>query len=60
MSAVLALAACTTPTTPNTASSGTTRVAGDTPAPNTNSVANVSDALGQRLDGLLTAKQGGR
>jgi hypothetical protein len=59
---LMALAACTnpTPSAAASASSGAVRVAGDnTGNTEPHSVDAVSDALGQRLDGMLNARQTG-
>jgi hypothetical protein len=59
VSSLLMLAACAgaTPPVSGNAATGTTRVAGADPGSGgTNSVTAVSDALGQRLDGMLNAK----
>jgi hypothetical protein len=55
---LLAVAACTnaTPTTTGSAAPAATRMAGN-PSSGSNSVAAVSDALGQRLDGMLNTRQ---
>lgn len=60
VSALVALAACTNTT--NTGAndpSGGTRVANTTNDSNAHSVGTVSDALGQRLDNMLSSHQGG-
>jgi hypothetical protein len=60
VSSLLVLAACANATPPvaGNAATGTTRVAGVDPGSGgTNSVTAVSDALGQRLDGMLMARQ---
>jgi hypothetical protein len=60
--ALIALAACSNTTTPAStdASSGAVRVAGDgSGSGGAHSVNAVSDALGQRLDGMLSARQAG-
>jgi hypothetical protein len=62
LSALIALAACTNATPPATsnASNGAVRVAGDNSGSGgSHSVTAVSDALGQRLDGMLSARQTG-
>jgi hypothetical protein len=58
--ALVALAACTNPTstTSTNASAGVTRV-GDNGSGGTHSVNAVSDALGQRLDAMVSARQTG-
>jgi hypothetical protein len=59
--ALVALAACTNPTstTSTNASAGATRVGDNTGAGGTHSVNAVSDALGQRLDAMVSARQTG-
>ncbi len=60
--ALMALAACTNPTPPaaTNASDGAVRVAGENAGNSgAHSVDAVSDALGQRLDGILSNRQTG-
>jgi hypothetical protein len=61
MSPLLLVAACAnTMTTASNDAPGFTRVAGTSAGGSgTNSVAAVSDALGQRLDGMLSSRQTG-
>lgn len=60
VSAVLALAACanTTTTASNDASTDPTRLAGASAA-DSHTVSDVSDAVGQRLDTMLSARPSG-
>lgn len=59
-SALVALAGCTnTTTTAGNTPTVTARTAGD-PAGGRQSISEVSEALGQRLDGMVSARQTGR
>jgi len=62
VAALLALAACAdnTATTSSRSGANATNVAGATTMSGSNSVGVVSDALGQRLDGMLGPRQTGR
>ena len=59
---LIAAAACTnpTPSPADNAAAGRAQVAGAEAANSTTSVNAVSDALGRRLDGMLSARQASR